>query len=118
MGFSDLLIHTPNGLYCPSGDFYVDPRRSVDRAVITHAHADHARAGHRSVIAHPLTLAVIRKRIDPRVKGEALEYGTKSLAERRDTLSSSGGTRSGFCPGKNRIPGKICRGHRGLQAGG
>jgi putative mRNA 3-end processing factor len=76
MSRTDLLLDTPNGLYCPSGDFYVDPRRAVPRAVITHAHSDHARAGHRAVLAHPLTLAVIRKRIDPSVRGEALEYGS------------------------------------------
>ncbi len=67
---------TPAGLYCPAGDFYIDPHRAVNRAVITHAHGDHARAGHRAVMAHPLTLAVMTKRIDPEVKGQAVEYGT------------------------------------------
>jgi putative mRNA 3-end processing factor len=41
----DLLEVTESGLYCERGDFYVDPWRRVPRAVITHAHADHARAG-------------------------------------------------------------------------
>ena len=41
----DLLRVTDSGLYCERGDFYVDPWRRVPRAVITHAHADHARAG-------------------------------------------------------------------------
>jgi putative mRNA 3-end processing factor len=44
--FEDLLRPTPAGLYCPPGDFYVDPVQPVDRAVITHGHADHARSGH------------------------------------------------------------------------
>ena len=40
-----LLENTPRGLYCGPGDFYVDPWQSVPRAVITHAHSDHARPG-------------------------------------------------------------------------
>lgn len=60
--FEDLLRPTPAGLYCPPGDFYVDPIRPVDRAVITHGHADHARAGHGSVLATPGTLAIMAER--------------------------------------------------------
>lgn len=41
----ELVSATPRGLYCQAGDFYIDPWQSVERAVITHAHADHARAG-------------------------------------------------------------------------
>src|ERR1700761_3118923 len=40
-----LVISTPRGLYCPPGDFYIDPWRPVDQAVITHAHGDHLRGG-------------------------------------------------------------------------
>jgi len=58
----DLLCPKPAGLYCPPGDFYIDPNRPVDRAVITHGHADHARAGHGSVAATPETLAIMAER--------------------------------------------------------
>lgn len=58
----DLLHPTPAGLYCPPGDFYVDPVRPVDRAVITHGHADHARPGHGAVLATPQTLAIMAAR--------------------------------------------------------
>ncbi len=59
----DALLHpTPAGLYCPPGDFYIDPVRAVDRAVITHGHADHARAGHAKVLATPETLAIMASR--------------------------------------------------------
>ena len=58
----DLLHPTPAGLYCPPGDFYVDPVSPVDRAVITHGHADHARAGHDVVVATPQTLAIMAER--------------------------------------------------------
>jgi putative mRNA 3-end processing factor len=54
---------TPSGLFCEPGGFYVDPLRSVDRAVITHAHSDHARPGHRSVLASEATLALMRTRM-------------------------------------------------------
>ena len=59
---SALLHPTPKGLYCPPGDFYIDPVASVDRAVITHGHADHARAGHGQVLATPETLAIMAVR--------------------------------------------------------
>ena len=57
-----LLCPRPAGLYCPPGDFYIDPVRPVDRAVITHGHADHARAGHGSVAATPATLDIMAVR--------------------------------------------------------
>lgn len=52
----------PEGIYCKPGDFYIDPTRPVEHAVITHGHADHARAGHGTVIATPETLAIMRVR--------------------------------------------------------
>jgi len=62
MRFEDLLRPTPAGLYCPPGDFYIDPVRPVDRAVITHGHSDHARSGHGAVLATPQTLAIMGER--------------------------------------------------------
>ena len=59
---NQLLHPTPAGLYCPPGDFYIDPVRAEDRAVITHGHADHARAGHGAVLATPETLAIMASR--------------------------------------------------------
>ncbi len=58
----DLLCPKPGGLYCPPGDFYIDPVGPVDRAVITHGHSDHARAGHGMVLATPQTLAIMAER--------------------------------------------------------
>ncbi|MEO1251712.1 MAG: ligase-associated DNA damage response exonuclease [Pseudomonadota bacterium] len=62
MKFEELLHPTPKGLYCPPGDFFIDPVAAVDRAVITHGHADHARAGHGAVLATPETLAIMAAR--------------------------------------------------------
>ena len=53
----------PDGLYCEPGGFYIDPVQPVDRAVITHAHADHARPGHGAVLASAETLAIMRVRM-------------------------------------------------------
>ena len=54
-----LLIPRPEGLYCPEGDFYIDPMRPVPRALVTHGHADHARAGHGAVLATRQTLEIM-----------------------------------------------------------
>jgi putative mRNA 3-end processing factor len=58
----DLLCPKPEGLYCAPGDFYIDPVRPVARAVITHGHSDHARAGHGAVLATPETLDIMGER--------------------------------------------------------
>ncbi|MBW3097454.1 ligase-associated DNA damage response exonuclease [Pseudohoeflea coraliihabitans] len=57
--FEQLLVPRPEGLYCPPGDFFIDPVRPVDRALITHGHADHARAGHHHVLATTQTLDIM-----------------------------------------------------------
>lgn len=62
MAADTLLTLTPEGLYCPPGDFHVDPVRPVPRAVVTHGHADHARPGHGAVLATPATLDVMAVR--------------------------------------------------------
>ena len=60
---SDLLVETPAGLFCPPGDFHIDPLRPVARALITHAHSDHARAGHGAVLATVETLTIMALRL-------------------------------------------------------
>ena len=73
----DLLCPKPAGLYCPPGDFYIDPVRPVDRAVVTHGHSDHARAGHGMVAATPETLAIMAERYGEDFTGQrqAVPYG-------------------------------------------
>ena len=70
-----LLAHTSRGLYCEIGDFYVDPWRPVSRAVITHAHADHARPGHGYYLASAEGRHVLRTRLGPAASIESLPYG-------------------------------------------
>jgi putative mRNA 3-end processing factor len=62
MDIEAVLVKTPAGLCCPAGKFHIDPVRPVERALITHAHADHARPGHDSVLATPETLDLMRLR--------------------------------------------------------
>ncbi len=73
---TDLVVQTPRGLYCPLGDFYIDPWRPVERAVITHAHADHARAGHQHYLASADGAGVLRTRLGD-ISLETLAYGER-----------------------------------------
>ena len=77
MQAADVLALKPAGLYCAAGDFYIDPIRAVPRALITHAHADHARAGHGKVLATRDTLAImaIRYGADFAAEAQAIGYG-------------------------------------------
>ena len=59
----DLIVSRPEGLYCPAGDFFIDPWRPVDFAVITHAHSDHARTGSRRYLASAPGETVLRVRL-------------------------------------------------------
>ena len=71
---ADLIVQRPQGLYCPPGDFYIDPWRPVPRAVITHAHADHARRGHGAYLATAPSAGVLRARLGP-IGLQTLAYG-------------------------------------------
>ena len=67
------------GLYCAPGDFYIDPVRPVPRAVVTHAHSDHARPGHGAVLASEETIALMDVRMGEgraAARQQALGYGT------------------------------------------
>lgn len=78
MARPEALLHPrPEGLYCPPGDFFVDPVRPVARAVVTHGHADHARAGHGTVVATAATLDIMRERYGEGFAGQLqpLAYG-------------------------------------------
>src|SRR5262245_24965193 len=61
---ANLLQLTEAGLYCPEGDFYIDPWQPVERAVITHAHSDHARPGSKKYLTTVEGEAVLRLRVD------------------------------------------------------
>ena len=72
---AELLTLTDRGLYCPAGGFHVDPWRPVERAVLTHGHADHARPGSRHHLAAERGLGVLRRRIGSDADITPLAYG-------------------------------------------
>lgn len=71
----DLVIARPEGLYCPPGDFYIDPWRPVRRAVITHAHGDHARWGMDGYLAAAPSEGILRARLGAEIALQTLPYG-------------------------------------------
>src|SRR6187402_2729677 len=73
----DLLLPTPSGVCCKPGGFYIDPTRPVEKALITHGHSDHARAGHGAVLATQETLDIMRLRYGENFAGstQAIRYG-------------------------------------------
>ncbi|CAN5162789.1 ligase-associated DNA damage response exonuclease [soil metagenome] len=91
MRAEDLLCPSDSGLYCAPGDFHIDPVRPVPRALITHGHSDHARAGHGAVLATAETLRIMEARYG------AGFAGTTQAVPLGETMSI-GGTRVTFHP--------------------
>ncbi|WP_223484086.1 ligase-associated DNA damage response exonuclease [Pseudomonas sp. A-RE-19] len=75
----DLVIARPEGLYCPPGDFYIDPWRPVERSVITHVHGDHARRGNQHYLAAAPGAGILRARLGPGINLQTLPYGEQLL---------------------------------------
>jgi putative mRNA 3-end processing factor len=93
MRAEDILVPTPSGVCCKRGGFHIDPVRPVERAVITHGHSDHARAGHAAVLATPETLDIMRLRYGADFAGstQAVGYGeTVSLGGANVTFYPAG----------------------------
>ncbi|MBB6431657.1 ligase-associated DNA damage response exonuclease [Algisphaera agarilytica] len=70
-----LIRPTERGLYCEQGGFYVDPWRPVDRAVVTHAHSDHATPGSQRYLCSEVGVEVLRPRVHNGAKIEGIAYG-------------------------------------------
>lgn len=73
-----LIEFTDNGIYCPQGNFYIDPWKPVADAVITHAHSDHARWGNQHYLAHHLSKEVLLYRLGD-IQLQTVEYGEKVM---------------------------------------
>ncbi len=71
---TDLIVARPEGLYCQPGGFYIDPWRPVDRALITHAHGDHARWGHKHYLATDQSAGILYARLGD-ISLQTLPYG-------------------------------------------
>src|SRR4028118_2345218 len=70
-----LITFTDHGFYCAQGDFYIDPWKPVDRAILTHGHSDHARWGSKKHLAHDESLHILKARLGADAIIETLPYG-------------------------------------------
>lgn len=88
---NDLVQLRPEGLYCPAGDFHIDPWRPVPRAIITHAHGDHARSGSGLYHCQRDSAPILAWRIGTQAPCELHEYGQPfDLGRTRVSLHSAG----------------------------
>lgn len=91
MSTEPLVVANDNGLYCPAGDFYVDPWQAVKRAVITHAHGDHARWGSERYLTANAGCQILQVRLGPEAIVDGVEYGEQvSLGPVRLSLHPAG----------------------------
>jgi len=70
-----VLQFTDKGIYCAAGDFYIDPWQPVQRAVITHAHSDHARWGHRHYLCHRDSVPLLQLRLGADISVQGIPFG-------------------------------------------
>ena len=86
-----LITWTPKGLYCAAGDFYIDPHRAVDVAIITHAHSDHARRGSKKYICEESGAELLKTRLGKKIEVETYQYGESfHLGKVKISLHSAG----------------------------
>ncbi|MBC7691227.1 MAG: ligase-associated DNA damage response exonuclease [Methylotenera sp.] len=69
-----LIAWTEKGLYCQAGDFYIDPHRAVDTALITHAHSDHARRGSKKYLCTSSGLGLLKSRLGKSIQAEGIPF--------------------------------------------
>lgn len=88
---SDVLTFTDLGIYCPAGDFYIDPWQPVPRALITHGHADHSRSGMGRYLATAAATPVMQHRLGPDAQIETINYGeTRQIGDAKVSYHPAG----------------------------
>lgn len=86
-----MLIESADGLFCPAGDFHIDPWNPVPRAVITHAHGDHARPGSRAYLCAEPGAGLLRRRFGDEAVIETAPYGrARTIGDVAVTLFPAG----------------------------
>jgi putative mRNA 3-end processing factor len=86
-----MLVESPAGLFCPAGAFHIDPWEPVDRAIITHAHGDHARPGSTAYLCAPPSVALLQRRFGADIRIQALPYGERvTMGDVRVSLHAAG----------------------------
>lgn len=86
-----LIEWTDKGLYCAAGEFYIDPHRSVEKAVVTHAHSDHARRGSKKYYCASVGVGLLKSRLGRQIDVQGIPYGEKfQLGETQISFHSAG----------------------------
>lgn len=90
MSRDPVLTFTDRGIYCPAGDFFIDPWRPVDRALITHGHSDHARWGMGTYLATDAALPIMRHRLGD-ISAEGVAFGeVRQIGDARVSFHPAG----------------------------
>jgi putative mRNA 3-end processing factor len=88
---TSIVTESPSGLWCPRGGFHIDPWDAVERAVITHAHGDHARPGSAAYLCAAPSAGLLRRRFGSDARIESVEYGeTVTLGDVRVSFHPAG----------------------------
>jgi putative mRNA 3-end processing factor len=74
-----LITKTPKGLYCEQGDFFIDPSQPVNKALITHAHSDHARSGSKFYLAHHQNEHILKLRLGQNIRFQGVNFNQPIL---------------------------------------
>ncbi|GAB3421596.1 ligase-associated DNA damage response exonuclease [Niabella aquatica] len=86
-----LLSFTNKGIFCPQGNFYIDPWQPVDHAVITHGHGDHARWGSKYYLTHDASKSILQTRLGADINIDTLPYGeTRTIGGVQVSLHPAG----------------------------
>ena len=101
-----LIEFTDKGLYCRQGNFYIDPWKPVDKAVITHAHSDHARLGSQSYLCHHFTKPLLQLRLGDN-HYQSVEWNEPVVNEWCKGFPASGRAYYRFIADTSRIQGEV-----------
>ena len=86
-----MLQETSSGLFCPAGNFFIDPWQPVERALLTHAHGDHARPGSAAYLSTSATVRILRRRFGPDAPLESTAYAeTRTIGDVRVSFHPAG----------------------------
>ncbi len=103
-----ILQETPAGLFCEAGNFYVDPWRPVQRAVVTHAHSDHARSGSESYLAARAGAAILQMRLGRSARVHFVEYGDTFTVGGAKVSLHPAGHMTGAAQVRIEVAGEVC----------
>ncbi len=103
-----ILQETPVGLYCEAGNFYVDPWRPVPRAIITHAHSDHARSGCESYLAARSGSAILQMRLGQSARIHFVDYGDVVTIGGAKVSLHPAGHMTGSAQVRIEVQGEVC----------